>query len=521
MPDYNFDEKRRQLIMGASVFSFGSLSYEQGKATSFNQRCDSILSFGAVGDGEVDDTFSIQNALNSCSCLFFPPGYVFKCSDSLCVSLENSLICGGGELRFTSAILNKKGIRVLAPGFKIDGICLTNHSHVGEKLGPKTVGVYIESNCAVVNNCTIDGWQNGIQVSPFGEFSDFRITNNKIVNIIGAGDGPDNQSSTLGEDRGDGISVWGSSAIIAGNFVDSLESTDARCGIFVEALDSLHPHSYLCADSRFIIENNIVRGRFRRSIDAEGVASVIVSSNICAAGSWGGIQISAATKQAVVKGNVVEYYRAHNDLTGQAWGPWRCGIVVYGDARDIIVANNIVNIHGAGDGIYVYGTTKGRSSNALIDGNLVVYTKTPSGVGIKVQYSDYPLVQANQLVACGALGSGFSAGLQFVDVVEPVIKGNSIEMGCKESAGAAIFMEENTTGALVVNNRIISALVVFYCTQKKYVSFQGNRLIRCTLGGDMFGCESSIVSGNLFGGAQPIKNISNGVAGCLVHNNLA
>ncbi len=214
------------------------------------------------GAPSLDHSAAIQAAFSSGAAVVnVPGGYVFKLTKPL--KIEKTIrVMGGGELRFTAGIANAAAITVTAQGCEFDGVYLTNPNMLQSNSGARNVAIMFRASLGSVTRSTIRYFQNGIQVESTGEYHDFIIANNRVIDCIGAGGGP-TQKSTYGEDRGDGITVWGCAATITGNLVTAKAGQDCRIGIHMEGLANYHADSFPLQDNMCTVVGNVVRGPFR------------------------------------------------------------------------------------------------------------------------------------------------------------------------------------------------------------------------------------------------------------------
>lgn len=323
--------------------------------------------YGAKGDGATDDTTAIQAALTAA-----PAGSVVHLPEnSVCsatITVAKRLTVTGGRLLFNTGVTNTPAISITAAGVTLDGVTLVNPNELQSATGGRNIGVQVNAHESTITGCTIDRFQNGIVVEMAGEFSRHRIINNRIVDVIGAGGGPASASAD-GEDRGDGIVVWGSQAVIVGNVVNAKAGTDARIGIHCESLPlaEITPGNY--SSAQFTVNGNVVYGQFRRGISFEEIYEGVMSGNSVADSTWWGISLANNCRSSLVSNNTVYWTRAATDNQGSAYAPMRTPILVFGTAHDSVITNNTVRVTGAADAyIGTQGTGAG-VTDVTISGN--------------------------------------------------------------------------------------------------------------------------------------------------------
>lgn len=284
---------------------------------------------------------------------------------------ERTIVRGGGELRWSDGIAESAALSVVGDNVEISGVTLTNPNELGSAQGDRNYGIEIKASDVRIIGNHLELFQNGIAVRYGGEFHDIVIANNRVKDIVGVGGGPDS-SENLGEDRGDGIVVWGAQATVTGNVVNAKPGTDARVGIHTESitLDNAvdAPHSA----SMVTISANVVYGTFRRSIVSENVAHTTITGNTVADATWWGIAVILQSDDSVVSNNTVIFTRTHNDGQGQNYDPQRGPIMIYGGVqRALVTGNSLVVAEGASARGYVIvqGTGDQIPTDITIDGN--------------------------------------------------------------------------------------------------------------------------------------------------------
>ncbi|WP_240746021.1 right-handed parallel beta-helix repeat-containing protein [Cupriavidus oxalaticus] len=303
---------------------------------------DGMREDALTGKAAMDHTAAVQAALDSGVAVLTVPGRaVFRLTAPLTVRHKIRLV-GNGELRFTAGIASAAAITVRKDGCEFDGIYLTNRNRLQSQTGGRNVGICFMANLGTVTRSTIQYFQNGVQAESNGEFHDYVIADNKILDCIGAGGGHANPGDN-GEDRGDGITIWGCAATIVGNLVTAMAGQDCRVGIHVEGLANYHADSFPLQDNLCTISGNVVRGPFRRSIVSEQVSNATITGNTCQGATWWGIAVIRSHSNTVVA-NTVLYNRARTDQSGAAWKPVYAGIMLYGGCVQCVVSGNSVDL---------------------------------------------------------------------------------------------------------------------------------------------------------------------------------
>lgn len=149
-----------------------------------------VQSFGAIGDGNTDDTNALQNACNSGQTLYFPKTSAFY-KTSHFLTLLNSVYSNGAEIRLnqdgttTTAIF--KVVQNSAP-LTIDGFIL-NGLYSGGTAGEYSIGVDLRSaiNVTISNNTITNTYGDNIYI---GEWisavpcQNITVTNNVLLNPL-------------------------------------------------------------------------------------------------------------------------------------------------------------------------------------------------------------------------------------------------------------------------------------------------------------------------------------------------
>lgn len=409
-------------------------------------------------------------------------------------------IRGGGELRFVAGLVADPAIKVIVDGSSVRGVRVTYSGPIDGRAAERNVGIDIHADDVVVDGVTVDGFQNGIAVRPSGEYQGTIVTNCHVLNIRGTGGGS-GSASEAGEDRGDGIVIWGARATVVGNVVSAAPGTDARIGIHAEALSdyAVDPGPWL--DSMITITGNVVSGPFRRGIALEGVSHTAVSANTVSDATWWGIALSD-TRMCSVVGNTVRWTRTEADTPGSAWGPTRCPIFVFRSTQSPLITANVIEVMGAasaavmlypatlpGDKTKLVGAT-----DAIVSDNIVRMAGGTCPTGVALDRAVRPMVSGNQIAV--SLAAGSVGGVISYLAVDAVVNGNSI-VGAAPSNGYGV-LHQGEGSIVVVGNRIDRirvAAAVTNCTGGATVV--GNTGRDCEYGLDTFGTTGpSVVQGN-------------------------
>ncbi|OAN35535.1 hypothetical protein A4X17_01780 [Plantibacter sp. H53] len=407
---------------------------------------------------------------------------------------------GRGELRFVGGVEAAPALKLIVSGSSVTGLRVSYAGPTASSTGERNTGISIWANDVLIDGVTVDGFQNGIAVQPSGEFEGVVISGCHVLNIVGSGGGRGSASSA-GEDRGDGITVWGARSAVVGNIVSAAPGTDARVGIHAENLPdyAVDPGSW--ADSMVTIEGNVVTGPFRRSIAVEGMAHTVVTGNTVSDATWWGLAV-IDTRSVALVANTVRWTRTADDDQGSAWGPKRCPAMIYRDAQGTVVSGNVIEIRGvAAAGIMAQAATPPGGSttvigavDALITDNVVRIGGGTCPIGIALDRTGQPVVSGNRVAV--TLASGSVGGVVSYLAQDAVVSDNSIT-GAATSNGFGV-LHQGAGSIVVMGNRIDRvrvAVAVNNCTGGATII--GNTGRECEYGLDTFGTTGpSVVQGN-------------------------
>jgi parallel beta-helix repeat protein len=434
------------------------------------------------------------------STVIVPGGAVLQLDATL--QLDQRLaLQGSGELRWTAGIANAPALRVMAPGSTVREVRLTNPDHLGSATGARNVAIDIRTSDVTIDGVRIVGFQNGVVNEPTGEFEGVIVTNCHIVDIVGAGGGR-GSASRAGEDRGDGITIWGARALVSGNVVNALAGTDARIGIHAEGLSDYEVDPGQYPDAMFSINDNVVSGPFRRGIALEAVSHATVSGNTVTGSTWWGIA-AIDTRSTGISNNTVRWTRAAEDDQGSAWGPSRGPIMVYRSAEATVLDGNVIEIRGVAsaairlqDAAMPSGdtTTSVGSTDTVITDNVIRLAGGTCPNGVVLQRAVRPLVIGNRFSV--TTPSGAAGGIVSYLSADLVIADNSL-LGAGEASGYGI-QHQGAGTVQVTGNRIEGFRIGMGITNASAgVTIVGNTVVACATGIDTYGSSGrSVIAAN-------------------------
>ncbi|SMQ59704.1 Right handed beta helix region [Plantibacter sp. VKM Ac-1784] len=413
---------------------------------------------------------------------------------------------GGGELRFVDGIAAAAALSFRADGSTIRDIRVTHPGPIDAGARTRNIGIEVLAHDVVIDGVTLDGFQNGVVVHASGDFEGTIVTNCHILNIRGAGGGSGSPSKA-GEDRGDGVVIWGARATVSNNIVTAAPGTDARIGIHAEGLDAFSTDPGPWHDAMVTIHGNVVTGPFRRSIALEAVSHAVVSANTVSDATWWAIAMSDTTAVSVV-GNTIRWTRADDDTTGSVWKPKHAAVYVFRGTQATVIAANVVDV--AGDvpvAIRFYaaprdddkGTIIG-AADAVVADNTIRLAGGSCSTGIALDRTSRAVVSGNRIAVSS--GSGSVGGVTSYLAVDASVSGNSISGGGTTTGYGVLHQGDGPI--LVSGNRVDKVRVAVAVNQcKEGVTVTGNVARDVEFGLDTFGSTGrSLVHGNLWGSAN-------------------
>lgn len=333
-----------------------------------------------------DDSAAIQTAVDTNNTVVFPDGIYI--SDQITIATAGQRLIGlGGEIITKSATMSQLSlIQVNAERVTLHGLKLWNPDEQGATTGERNYGIEIKSNFVRVENCTVRRFQQGIVVRADGEYYSNIITGNHVLENIGAGSG-DDLGVAVGEDRGDGITNWGATAIITNNLVTVAPGNDCRIGIHSEGLLGSHAvGTFVYEEMGTVIEGNIVlgntdiakNGRWRRGIVCENVPGTMIKGNFVTGTVQWGIVVSGHDSMSgyQIEGNEILFERPAHDISGDNFAPKYSAINVIANGsvglNNIVVANNNIKVTGTGRGLSTNPNVAGqKATNIRFTGNSI------------------------------------------------------------------------------------------------------------------------------------------------------
>ena len=469
--------------------------------------------FGA-NNTRTDNEVPIQSALDSSINVEVPLDLICQMSGQVIINTPLTRLSKSGELRWLSGIDNLSAIQVNADYVVIDGIYCTNPNELNSSgAGNRNYGIEILADNVTVTNSFIHTFETGIAVRASGEFYNCRITDNYVLDIIGAGDGPDDVTSILGEDRGDGIVSWGARTIITGNHVSCKEGKDARIGIHCEGLPGFEVDGGDYSSSMSIISNNSVWGTFRRSIVLERMSNSIISENTVKDSTWFNIGVIFCDRCSVTS-NTIVYTRTSADLTGSAWSPSYSAIYVYGSSDTMVNLNAISLEDGCSisNVLYLFSNATEVSARNIFSSNTLTYSGTVTVLNhFRNSGTSYDTNVTNNI-----FNSSATYGINALDMERGNISNNNIST----TTNYAIRVESITEKGYVIqgNSCKSSGSYCIYAVNLVGANVSDNFLDISTNGININGSTYSVVKDNIADITGSIVTFSSGTGNIVSDN---
>lgn len=475
-----------------------------------------VKQYGAKGDGVTDDTAAIQALITSApagSTIHFNESATFLLTAKLTAN-KRLRFTGNGTLRWTAGIAAGAAFEVTADGCEFDGVRMINPNELGNTAqgSARPYGIFVKANEVKITRCHLELFQNAIGIEAAGEWHDFIVSNNRIKDVIGAGDGAANTAGGNGEDRGDGIICWGASITITGNVVNAKPGTDARVGIHVEALQPYGSTPFVHKDAMAVIADNVVYGPFRRGLTNEEMTNCTISGNAVADSTWAAIAIPGARNTTVV-GNAIKWTRTSADLHGEAWSPKRGAFNVFNTLENVVLANNTITVVPGAEmkyGFSVVGTSDTNQSYDLtIEGNHIIDPTETMVAGFYLSNGGVRLrVRGNKV-------RGFTGyGVYSYKGQDIIVDGNTFAAAAAATIAEGVHLEASQTSAIVRDNVIRGCSVGVKAIQRgEFTVISGNVIVGGSLGIEGFGTTGQIqLAQNVFVGVtSEYANISKSI----------
>lgn len=450
-----------------------------------------VRTLGIVGDGNsAGDRDLIQAAVNAArpgETFYFPPDTDVLCMQPIDITVPGIVFTGGGKLRLGAD--NVYTLRIMADDVFVDGLGFHNPNELkkidgAHGSGTRSGAIEIRAHRTTITRCRIDRMLIGILVnsgSSTTEYCGTRIVNNQITNHLGA----------AREDLGDAICIFGSEAIVVGNYIACKPGEDPRIGINFESLvypgwENGHPE-----DGHGTIQGNIVVGPFRRGIHIE-TSGVTATGNTVKGQTWWGFM--SYGDRNVIANNVIESPPYKTTPAGASWNPPVSGIMIYRGEATVVEGNTIMG--GAAHAIRI--------------------NKEASGV----------IVKSNQLLK-SASGASFTVGIHIVEAHGTIVEGNHIAAESCSDRGIYVW---KTRDLQIAGNRVSGCgshgIKLEGDPGRRNDSLISGNIVKNNVGSGIYLVNSSImtISGNQCSDDRETKTQTNGLFlyncdDCLIYGN--
>lgn len=450
-----------------------------------------VIPLAGVGidlTGATDSTTAVQAffaALLDGDNVVIPPRATILLSDTIAIT-KRIRLSGNGVLKWNGGISAKDALAVSADGAIIDSINMLSIGNAPLPTGDKQSGIAIYSSNVKVLHCRLDGFQQAIAEQPFGECYNALIDGNTIINVPGSGGGR-GAASSVGEDRGDGIVMWGAGSAAVNNYVSLKPGDDGRIGIHTEGLSNLEgthgPHS----SSMNLISNNRVMGQFRRGIAVEGVVGCVVEGNTVADATWWGIGITGGDGCSIV-GNTVIWTSTTADNQGAAFSPRRAAFSLYGGGARTVFADNVLTvIAGAvlAFGMNIETNGVGTRSDVIIHHNVLIDDQNSMYSGINANGGAGEII--NLTIDNNDIKGYIHGAIETYNCNFPIFTNNRLT-GPTGNTALGIVADGNPSGCRADMNTLISHSTALKLVSRtsvtSAVTAKGNVIIAANIGID-------------------------------------
>jgi polygalacturonase len=440
----------------------------------------SVKSYGAIGDGDTDDTTACQNALNAADlagvgAVVVPPG-TYKLTAALTPGSGTTFLGQGGFLRQHTEAAN-----VVTVASK------SNVALVNLDVGYNTSTVRNTTNGLSVQTCTdveISGCRvrNGPGLGIYVANSQrARVHDNHIHSMLADGIHVTNGSSTGHVSK---------DVTVSGNVVEGTGDDCIACVSYTTGGTAIN--------EGISITGNVVTNGSARGITVAGGKGVAVAGNT--------VRNMASTSSAgiiaILDDNVSNPTFAPIDvsITGNTVGlaqgttaNTRHGIRVYRGSGVTVSGNTVA--WGVGEGIKVYGTSTGPaySDDTVVANNIVHGTGSTGENGIYCIYARRVRITGNVVI------DSYKGALSLDNVIDCQVSGNIWDEANKQNVGATNLVTVATSSGVSIQNNLLrqvgNAFTHGYTTTSAgTVDYRGNTFdVTATYSGQLTSVGASTV----------------------------
>lgn len=342
-------------------------------------------------------------------------------NSTVTVSTKNALISGalGGSLKAGTDMSESYLLEVTADNVMIQELELDNPSEVKSQTGGRQGGIIIKGDNCTVARCRFYRMLQGISADASSETAGHKILFNRFMEMLGAGDGIDNLTSSYGEDRGDAVTMWAEHCLIQGNSAQLKDGEDGRIAFHCESFSGQ-------AEGHQMIDNMAI-GAYRRHFAFENVIRGVMANNISRGGATWWAHAVIQGEEIDIINPITRWTRTSADNQGASWAPIRG---VFG----------ILN----------------HSTNVSIKGGKTVMTDDSEGYLLSTaptidEHLDVVISNHN---ARNLNTTTRNRGLDITGLTDPIISDNILR-----GFNQAIKSYRNPTGFTAAGNRIIDATI--------------------------------------------------------------
>lgn len=290
---------------------------------------------------------------------------------------------GVGVLRpITDSMANKAVLQINHSYCQVAHLVIDNFKELKTVSGPgRQVGVDIRADYCMVRESIFFRCLQGVQASADTAARGTKVLNNWFFEHLGAGDVIG--ASSIGEDRGDAVTIWGSESVVMGNYAFCREDQDARIAFHCEDVHlQITPRPM---DGHYnLMIGNFAYGPFRRHFVFENQINSMMIGNVSGGGATWWAEAMAMCKNCK-SNNVIYWDLKSGTTTGATWSPIRGAVCSVNYNTDVTFGSKVMFTDDAVGYGFVTGTQTGEHVFSLDldlkgngkDGNSAFYLIRP------------------------------------------------------------------------------------------------------------------------------------------------
>lgn len=264
-------------------------------------------------------------------------------SQTLDLTMKNQRIEGqtGGIITALTGMQNAPLFELKGDATRLYGLIMDNPLLLKSPRGGRQGGIVIAANFCEISHCYFYRMLQAVSTrSRFGAYGT-KILNNWFIECLGAGPGDSDLKSSLGEDRGDAVSIWGSGTILTGNHAWLKAGEDARIAFHAEGLMSSDRIRRDIDHKDIIFMNNMAQGAFRRHFAFENITNGVSVGNVSMGGAtWWGESYTQCKN--VMVDNTIRFDVSPDNRHGQTWRPVKAATAVLNFNQGVTINTNIL-----------------------------------------------------------------------------------------------------------------------------------------------------------------------------------